>query len=74
MENKVVEFTRKKPDNDPISKNMREFLVGQEKESKIRAIIDGAREVGLDNFTQEDAIKALEQSMDLPEESDQKHA
>ena len=43
---------------ESISPEMEAFLKEQEFESEIQALIDAAREVGIPNFTEQDAIKA----------------
>ena len=42
-----------------ISAEMREFLKQQEVEAEIQAVLDAAREIGLQNYTRADAIKGL---------------
>ena len=54
-----------KGDPSHISAEMREFLKQQEVEAEIQAVIDAAREIGLEGYTREDAIKGLLQE---PEE------
>lgn len=44
-----------------LSEQMTDFLKEQELKSQIRAMVDAARELGLGSYTEEDALKALEE-------------
>ena len=51
-----------KLENDQtLSPDMVDFLREREKESKIEMLLDNAREMGIPDYTREDALKALKQ-------------
>lgn len=52
-----------KEDNNQegLSEQMTDFLKEQELKSQIQAMVDAARELGLENYTEEDALKALQE-------------
>lgn len=52
-----------------LSVGMLNFLDEQELKSKIQAFIDAARELGINDFSKEDAIKAIE----IEEQEDNSH-